>query len=105
MAGSAFDLCPCFGDAGHLAQARQRIELTKEGDHRTARARLTDKGRIDLGQPARHAKSVLLQHRDLGRSRPFLVKAQFRMFPDRVAHRGEFGLQRLDGFDKGGQCG
>lgn len=73
-----------FGDAGNLAQAGQRIELAKEGDHRATVADLADKGGGYFGEPARHAKPVLLQHGDLGGSRLLFMKAQFRMAPDRA---------------------
>ncbi len=49
------------GAARLLTQARQRIELAKDGNHRLAAARTGDKRRIDATHAAFHSESLFCQ--------------------------------------------
>ncbi len=80
------------GATGPLAQPGQRVVLAQQRDNRVTVAVAGDKRRLDVAHAALDREAFLFQRIGQQRGGIGLVKARFRMVPNRVAQRAEAGL-------------
>ena len=85
-----------LGHTRFLAQARQRIIFTHEGDHRTALAPFADHGGGNAGDILGDAKSLMAQFGEMFGRRARLGVAHLRHRPDPVAQIDETRLDRVN---------
>src|SRR5262249_47477758 len=92
---------PRLGNAGLLAQARQRIVFAEDGDDRAALARFAHDGGRDAGEGLGDAEALLLQHGGMLGDGAELAVAQLRHAPDPIAQLDEglrLGIDALPDF-------
>ncbi len=85
-----------FGHAGLLAQARQRVILAENGDHRPAFTCLAHDGGRDVGDVFSDAKTLGFQRRRMFGHRAIFRVGDLRHAPDAVAEFDEFGAMTVD---------
>src|SRR5258707_13388100 len=85
-----------LGDARLLAQARQRVVFTHEGDDGTALARFADQGGGNAGDVLGNAKALMAQFGEMFGRRTRLGVAHLGHRPDAVAQIDETRLDLVD---------
>ena len=87
---------PVLGNAGFLAEARQRVIFAEEGDDRSALAGFADHRGRNARDILRDAEALVLQFRGMFRDRPALGIADLGHAPDPVAERDQPVLGGVD---------
>src|SRR5580658_5011449 len=85
-----------LGEAGDLAEARQRVIFAEDRDHRAVLAGFPDHGRRNAGDAPRHTEALRLQRRHMLGAGTRLRIAELRHAPDAIAQGDEALLLGID---------